>query len=87
MFEMKSLKFCHRLLKSGATLIAINKGRYHQTQSGLSLGPGLFVHGLEYAADCKAVLIGKPSPDFFFTALDGVNPSDAVMIGDVRIEH
>lgn len=65
--------------------MAINKGRYHQTKTGLSLGPGLFVHGLEYAADCKAVLIGKPSRDFFFTALEGTDPSASVMIGDVGV--
>lgn len=39
--------------------------------------------GLEYAADCKAHIVGKPSKDFFLAALEGTNPSEAVMIGDV----
>lgn len=75
--------FVLRLLKSGAKLIAINQGRYHKTETGLSLGPGLFVKGLEYAADCKAVVVGKPSKDFFMAALNDTPPLEAVMIGDV----
>lgn len=74
---------CHRLLKSGAKLIAIHQARYYKTTTGLSLGPGLFVKGLEYAADCKAFVVGKPSADFFKAALGDTDPSEAVMIGDV----
>lgn len=75
--------FDYRLLKSGAKLIAIHQARYYKTHSGLSLGPGLFVKGLEYAADCKAIIVGKPSKDFFMTALGDTTPSETVMIGDV----
>ncbi len=39
--------------------------------------------GLEYATDCKAVLVGKPNPDFFMCALENTRPEEAVMIGDV----
>lgn len=72
-----------RLLKKGARLISINEGRYHKTETGLSLGPGCFVKGLEFAADCRAHLIGKPSENFFISALGDTSPSEAVMIGDV----
>ena len=73
----------YRLLLKGAQLIAIHSGRYYKTSDGLSLGPGPFVKGLEYAADCRSEVVGKPSPTFFRTALGDLDPSLAVMIGDV----
>lgn len=73
--------------------MAIHQGRYFQTQKGLSLGPGPFVKALAYAADIKperVVVVGKPSPDFFLSALKALDPSllpeEAVMIGDVRMK-
>lgn len=81
-FHYDKLNEAFRLLKSGAKLIAIHQARYYKTHSGLSLGPGLFVKGLEYAADCKAIIVGKPSKDFFMTALGDTTPSETVMIGD-----
>ena len=51
----------------------------------LALGPGPFVHALEYATDSNAILVGKPNPGFFRSAIDDqtVSPSEVVMIGDV----
>ena len=75
----------------GADLIAVNKSRYFQKGSDLSLGidfffflaqnmqqrehfdlchactlgTGAFVAGLEFSADCQAVVVGKPSKTFF----------------------
>lgn len=72
-----------RILLNGGKLIATHEGRYFQTSNGLALGPGMFVKGLEYAADCTAHVVGKPSSDFFRGALDNTDPSEAVMIGDV----
>ena len=69
----------------GAKLIAIHEGRYYRTSDGLSLGPGPFVKVLEYAAGVRATVVGKPSARFFQEALDGADPSSAVMIGDVRL--
>lgn len=54
-----------RLLLDGAPLIAIHKGRYYRRGDGLALGPGPFVTGLEYAADCRATVVGKPERSFF----------------------
>ena len=50
----------------------------------LSLDAGAFVAALEYATANEAIVLGKPSPDFFGSALDsmGCRPDDAVMIGD-----
>lgn len=77
--------FLPRLVLDGAPLIAIHKARYYKRQDGLALGPGPFVTGLEFAADCKATVVGKPEKTFFAQALSdlGCSPSEAVMIGDV----
>lgn len=53
------------MILDGAPLIAIHKARYYKRKDGLALGPGPFVTGLEYAADCKATVVGKPEKTFF----------------------
>lgn len=51
------------------------------------MGPGCFVRGLEYAADCKATVVGKPNAYFYRNALPvGVQMEECVMIGDVSID-
>ncbi|XP_048773320.2 haloacid dehalogenase-like hydrolase domain-containing protein 2 [Ostrea edulis] len=84
MFQYKTLNQAFRLLADGAPLIAIHKARYYKTSTGLSLGPGPFVTGLEYAADCKAEVVGKPEKSFFLSAIEEFNcqPDECIMIGD-----
>lgn len=53
------------MILDGAPLIAIHKARYYKRKDGLALGPGPFVTALEYAADCKATVVGKPEKTFF----------------------
>ncbi|TGV64506.1 TIGR01458 family HAD-type hydrolase, partial [Mesorhizobium sp. M2D.F.Ca.ET.160.01.1.1] len=45
---------------------------------------GAFVTALEFASGRSPVVVGKPSPDFFLSALAGLNcpADDAVMVGD-----
>uniref|UniRef100_H3CGI5 Haloacid dehalogenase-like hydrolase domain-containing protein 2 n=1 Tax=Tetraodon nigroviridis TaxID=99883 RepID=H3CGI5_TETNG len=83
-FDYQTLNQAFRLLLGGAPLIAVHKGRYYRRGDGLALGPGPFVAGLEYAADCRATVVGKPEKSFFTQALAdlGCSPSEAVMIGD-----
>ena len=71
-------------LMRGAKLIAIHKNRFWQTENGLQMDIGGFVEALEYASGVKAMIIGKPSPDFFQIALDdmALKPSETVIIGD-----
>lgn len=72
------------MIMNGATLVALHKGRYWQTESGLQLDIGLFVAGLEYVTDRKAIVIGKPSQSLFQLVLDDMNlPAGQVaMVGD-----
>jgi len=72
-----------RLLLNGASLIAIHEGRYYKRSDGLALGPGPFIKGLEYASNVKAEVVGKPTIRFFKAALEGIDPTRAIMIGDV----
>lgn len=71
-------------LIGGAKLIAIHKNRFWQTESGLQMDIGAFVNALEYASGVRAMIIGKPSADFFQIALDdmGLKPSQTAIIGD-----
>ncbi|NOS75522.1 MAG: TIGR01458 family HAD-type hydrolase [Methyloglobulus sp.] len=71
-------------LMHGAKLIAIHKNRFWQTEHGLQMDIGGFVDALEYASGVKAMIIGKPSRDFFQIALDdmGLNSSEVAIIGD-----
>lgn len=72
------------LVMNGSKMLALHKGRFWQTESGLTLDIGAFVIGLEHATGQKAVSIGKPSETFFKIALDdiGLDANDAIMIGD-----
>ncbi len=68
----------------GARLIAIHKNRFWQTESGLRMDIGGFIEALEYASGTKAMIIGKPSPEFFQKALDdiAIQPGEAAIVGD-----
>jgi len=71
-------------VKAGARLVALQRGRYWQKNSGLAIDAGAFVAALEYATETEAELIGKPNRAYFDTALAdiGLEPSQVVMIGD-----
>lgn len=71
-------------LMQGAKLIAIHKNRFWQTEHGLQMDIGGLIDGLEYASGAKAMIIGKPSADFFQVALDdmGLRPGEVAIIGD-----
>jgi HAD superfamily hydrolase (TIGR01458 family) len=75
-----------RLLMSDAAipLVALGMTRYWRAEDGLRLDAGAFVRALEYAAGRTAVVVGKPDPTFFATAVEALHvPADqVVMIGD-----
>lgn len=80
-FNYDKLSQAFRLIKEKqAALIAIHKARYMATSDGLSLGPGCFVTGLEYSADVKAEVVGKPESVFFHSALEVLNSKSSVKL-------
>jgi len=83
-FDYQSLNAAFRVLLQGAPLVAVARNRFFREADGLSIDMGAFVAGLEYAADTEAVIVGKPSPEFYRTAVDelGLAPADVLMVGD-----
>uniref|UniRef100_A0A8D8S343 Haloacid dehalogenase-like hydrolase domain-containing protein 2 n=1 Tax=Cacopsylla melanoneura TaxID=428564 RepID=A0A8D8S343_9HEMI len=83
-FNYTVLNEAFRLLHSNpsAPIIAIHKGKYYQTEDGLSLGPGPFVAALEFASAREATVCGKPNQNIFLQALGQYTPQEAIMIGD-----
>jgi HAD superfamily hydrolase (TIGR01458 family) len=71
-------------LQRGAALVAMARNLYWRTSEGLQLDGGAFLLGLEAAAGTEATVVGKPSPEFFTTALAALSasPEQALMIGD-----
>jgi phospholysine phosphohistidine inorganic pyrophosphate phosphatase len=65
-------------------LIALGMTRYWRSDSGLQLDVGPFIKALEFAVDCEAVVLGKPSEAFYHTACDLMEspPESTLMIGD-----
>jgi HAD superfamily hydrolase (TIGR01458 family) len=84
-FTYPNMNHVFRALVDGATLLALAKNRTFKGDDGLlSLDAGAFVAALEYSSGQDAIVLGKPSPDFFATALASMDcaPEDAVMVGD-----
>jgi phospholysine phosphohistidine inorganic pyrophosphate phosphatase len=75
-----------RLLMGDAAppLIALGMTRYWRAEDGLRLDAGAFVRALEYAAGRTAVVLGKPDPAFYDSAVDALHleADQVVMVGD-----
>ena len=71
-------------LQDGAELYCLHKNRWWQTSRGALLDAGLYVAGLEYAAETEATVLGKPSAAYFAAALDVLEyePEQTWMVGD-----
>jgi HAD superfamily hydrolase (TIGR01458 family) len=83
-FTYDNLNQAFRYLEEGFEFLATNKNRYFKEGNSLSLDAGAFVVGLEYASKKEAKILGKPSCEFFYEAVDDMKltPSEVVMIGD-----
>jgi len=84
-FTYDTLNRAFRALIDGADLLALAKNRTFKGDDGkLSLDAGAFVTALEYATGKEATVLGKPSPEFFGSALASMDcaPAEAVMVGD-----
>lgn len=85
-WDFASLNRAFRLLMSEARppLVALGLTRYWRAEDGLRLDTGPFVRALEYAAGRAAVVLGKPDPAFYATAVEdlGLSAHEVVMVGD-----
>ncbi len=82
--KIELLNRAFNCLMQGAKLIALQKNRFWLSDQGYQIDAGAFVALLEYAANTRATVIGKPSKDFFNLALKELNASadQVLMVGD-----
>jgi HAD superfamily hydrolase (TIGR01458 family) len=73
-------------VRSGAKLVASQLNRVARRDDGDHLDTGGFVRLLEYATGVQALVLGKPSPEFFRLALEAaeVDAERALVVGDDR---
>ena len=83
-FTYPRLNKALQAILNGARFIALHKQRTWRTEQGLYMDAGAFVVALEYAAEVKAEIMGKPSRAYFRMVLDdlGIAPERVAMIGD-----
>ena len=84
MFTAEALNFAFRTLMNGADLITLQHNRYWRRGDDLVLDVGAYAAALEYASGVEAVVVGKPSKEFFEMALAdaGAEASKSLMVGD-----
>ena len=86
----ENLNRAFRLIRGGARLVGMHRNPWWLTPEGPTLDSGSFVVGLEFAAETKATIIGKPSPAFFTQAVrdlrkdvgGGLARADIAVVGD-----
>lgn len=67
-----ALDAAFRAVRGGATLLGLQAGRYFRAQDGPHLDTGAVVAAVEYAAEAKATVLGKPSQEFLASAIGSV---------------
>jgi HAD superfamily hydrolase (TIGR01458 family) len=83
-FSYLNLNRAFHELEAGAELYCLHKNKWWQTADGARLDTGVFVAGLEFAADIEATVLGKPSTAYFAAALEALDAEPALtwMVGD-----
>lgn len=83
-FSYDALNHAFRLLMGGAALVGMHRNLYWRTERGLELDGGAYIAGLEEASGRRAVICGKPAPEYFGSALAmmGTEPPRSAMVGD-----
>jgi HAD superfamily hydrolase (TIGR01450 family) len=83
-FDHRALSQVLELMVRGTPVIAMHRSMTWSTAAGLSIDTGVYLEGLEKAADRKIRAIGKPSPLGFRAAVDlmQLEPTQVVMVGD-----
>lgn len=85
-WDFATLNRAFRLLMAEPrpVLIALGMTRYWRASDGLRLDVAPFVKALEHAAGTKAIVLGKPAPEFFDAGLMVLDsaPQETVIVGD-----
>ncbi len=83
-FCYETLNRAFQLCQSGAQLVGIGCNRYFKLDDQLLLDAGPFIKAIAFAASTEAVIMGKPSRDFFHQVLasTAAKPEQVLMVGD-----
>lgn len=83
-FSFKKMNKAFNLILDGAQIIALEKDAHYLSGKQRLMAAGPFVSALEYATGKKAVIMGKPSKEFFLQALRDMNskPKNTIVVGD-----
>ena len=83
-FCYDKLNRAFQLCQQGAPLLGIGYNRYFKLHKQLLLDAGPFIKAIEFAASTEAIILGKPSRDFFLQVLASTNlqADKVLMIGD-----
>jgi HAD superfamily hydrolase (TIGR01458 family) len=83
-FTYEVVNRAFRELSAGAALVVMHRNLSWRTSAGMQLDSGAFITGLEAATGVEATVVGKPSPEFFASAVQELGlPADQVaMVGD-----
>jgi 4-nitrophenyl phosphatase len=83
-FTYNKARHAAKLIREGAAFIASNADRTIPLEDGLAPGAGSIVAMLQAATDCEPIVLGKPHPPMFETAMRQMNASPEVtmMVGD-----
>jgi HAD superfamily hydrolase (TIGR01458 family) len=68
----RNLDVAFRLVRGGAELLAMHRNPWWLTERGETLDAGGFVACLEFATGKRARVLGKPSPEVFRQAVNGL---------------
>jgi HAD superfamily hydrolase (TIGR01458 family) len=73
-----------KLAVGGVPVVGLHRNTRFQTADGLALDMGAFIIGLEAAAGIEIPVVGKPSAEFFLSALLdlGAEATETIMVGD-----
>ena len=80
----RSLNKAFQLCKQGMPLIGVGMNKYFKDENGLNLDAGPFIRAIEWAADTQAIIMGKPTREFFqqVVASTPYTAQQCLMIGD-----
>ena len=69
-------------LRRGADFLATGRDPTYPQPDGLWPGTGALVAAIEVASGREAVIVGKPQPQLFLTALDRLGEGSTLVVGD-----
>ncbi len=80
----EKINMVFRMIKNGAEIISLSNTLWYIDVDGYSINTGSFVKMFEIACDKEAILMGKPSEEYFNMALARTNskPENTIIVGD-----